>query len=152
VGCVAFSIKKEKKPIMRNKPDKKKMKFSKNRRAEIILGKRNLPPRAVPFDQPCELGYHCPVCEYPEINNRGGWDERLQWSEYEGFIWCSVCNKDYPSCLCYNVQSKIPDYVCRVSPGPKTYMDFSIKTFLDTIEGAINRKEKQRGKNLSREK
>jgi ribosomal protein L44E len=126
---------------------KKKRKLSKNRRAEIILGKRNLPPGSIPFDQPCELGYHCPVCKYEHFRvNQMTWDERLHWSEYEGFIWCSVCNKDYPSCVCYNAQSNIPDYVYRVNPDCKTYADLSIKVFLDTIEEAINRKEKQREK------
>jgi hypothetical protein len=31
------------------------------------------------------------------------YDERLHWSEYEAFIWCSICNVDYPSCMCLPV-------------------------------------------------
>jgi len=120
--------------------------FCENKRAEKLMGKRNLPDNAVPFDQPCELGYHCPVCKYSEINNQNReWDERLQWSEYNGFIWCFVCNKDYPSCLCYNIQSKIPDYIYKAYPDCKTYIDLSIKTFLDTVEGV----KKMKGKILN---
>lgn len=119
---------------------KKKIRYSKNKLAEKLLGKRNLPPNAIPFDQPCELGYHCPVCEYPEITKRQIFDERLEWSEYEGFIWCRVCNKDYPSCLCYNAKSKIPSYVYRVNPKCKTWADLAIKTFLETVQGALNRR------------
>ena len=70
---------------------------SKNSRAKKVVGLReNL---GTPFDQPCELGYHCPKCKY-KLASRGHYDEGLHWSEYEGFLWCEVCNKDYPSCLC----------------------------------------------------
>jgi hypothetical protein len=91
------------------------MKYSKNERAEKIVGKRDLPENAMIFDEPCELGYHCPVCKYKHLI-KGNYDERLQWSEYNGFIWCSVCNKDYPSALCQ------PD------------IDMAIKTYLDCVE------------------
>jgi hypothetical protein len=77
----------------------KNIKYSKNKNAEKIVGKRNLPENAVPVDQPCELDYHCPVCKYPQLTD-GNYDERLAWSEYNGFIYCYVCNKDYPSALC----------------------------------------------------
>ncbi len=70
---------------------------SKNKMAEKIVGKRAI--NGIFFDQPCELNYHCPTCEYNLIHD-GNYDERLHWSEYNGFIWCSVCNKDYPSALC----------------------------------------------------
>jgi hypothetical protein len=75
------------------------MEYSKNELAEKIVGKRILPENAIPFDQPVELGYHCPVCKYDETDG-DMMDERLEWSEYNGFLWCSVCNKDYPSALC----------------------------------------------------
>jgi hypothetical protein len=117
-----------------------KRRYSKNKRAEKLLDKRDLPENAVPFDQPCELGYHCPVCDYPHIRKDGNWDERLHWSEYNGFLWCSVCNRDYPSCLCYNNKSEIPNFVYRVNPGCKTYIDLAIKTFLDTIENVGDKK------------
>ena len=94
------------------------MDYSQNIRAEKVVGKRSL--KGQPIDYPCELGYHCPVCKYePEVG--GNFDERLEWSEYEGFIWCSVCNKDYPSALCQ------PD------------IDKSIGIYLDCIEDTVKR-------------
>jgi hypothetical protein len=51
------------------------------------------------IDQPCEYNYHCPICKYRLIT-KGKYDERLQWSEFNGFLWCSTCKKDYPSVLC----------------------------------------------------
>jgi hypothetical protein len=99
---------------------------SKNERAAHLVGLRFEDREGgalgvVPFDQPCELGYHCPVCEYPaEIN--GTLDERLFWSEYEGFLWCAICNKDYPSCLC------LPN-----DPNK------AISTYLSTVGAAIER-------------
>lgn len=73
------------------------MDSSKNVLAEKIVGLRII--KGVIFDQPCELGYHCPICKYERIV-KGEFDGRLNWSEYNSFIWCGVCNKDYPSCLC----------------------------------------------------
>ena len=73
--------------------------FSKNEKAERIVGKRNLGKGAFIIDLPVELGYHCPVCEYDDDVDRVA-DERLTCSEYNGFIYCYVCNKDYPSVLC----------------------------------------------------
>lgn len=70
---------------------------SKNPLAEKVVGLRNTDGISVDF--PCEYGYHCPVCKY-ELCVGGNYDERLEWSEYECFCWCSVCNKDYPTCLC----------------------------------------------------
>jgi hypothetical protein len=91
--------------------------YSKNERARQVMGLRlqGRTEGVVIFDQPCELGYHCPVCKY-ELTDGRNYDERLDWSEYNGFLWCSVCNRDYPSCLCQ------PD------------MDKAIETFLDQIE------------------
>jgi hypothetical protein len=75
-----------------------KTKHSKNLRAKKIAGIRDIGKCTIIIDQPYELGYHCPVCEYENCRD-GNYDERLEWSEYNGFIWCSACNKDYPSCL-----------------------------------------------------
>lgn len=86
---------------------------STNDRAEKIMGRR---PSGIPIDLPCELGYVCPVCEYEPVID-GEFDERLHWSEYNGFMWCQVCNKDYPSALC------------------KPNIDEAITTFLNTVEG-----------------
>jgi hypothetical protein len=71
---------------------------SKNEDAEKIMGKR-IPVNGIVFDQPCELGYKCPVCKYIPVV-KGNYDERLHWGEYNSFLWCQVCNKDYPSALC----------------------------------------------------
>ena len=92
-----------------------------NEEAERIVGIRKLPKNTIIFDQPCELNYHCPVCKYKNIVN-GNYDQRLEWSEYNGFIWCSVCNKDYPTCFC------IPN------------KDEAIKCYLSCIEDVINSK------------
>jgi hypothetical protein len=74
-----------------------------------IIGKRNIPgntliegamtDQVIIIDQPCELGYHCPVCKYEAVTD-GNYDERLTWSEFNSFLWCYVCKKDYPSALC----------------------------------------------------
>ncbi len=80
------------------------METSKNELAEKVVGKRNLAGN--PIDFPVELGYKCPLCgdTYKTWPANGkdieGVDERLEWSEYEGFLWCSECNIDIPSCLC----------------------------------------------------
>lgn len=92
------------------------MDYSKNDRAGQLMGFR--PTDAIAIDFPCELGYHCPVCKYENIVG-GNYDERLQWSEYNCFIWCEVCNKDYPSALC------APD------------IDNAIRIFLDSVEDAV---------------
>ena len=54
---------------------------------------------AQPLDPPAELGFHCPVCTY-QLVHEGKYDERLQWSELNGFLWCSFCKKDYPAPFC----------------------------------------------------
>jgi hypothetical protein len=89
-------------------------KVSKNKLAEKIVGLRDMPYNAIIFDQPCELDYHCPVCKYKNVV-KGSYDERLEWSEYNGFIYCGVCNVDYPSALCQ------PD------------IDKAIKTYLECV-------------------
>lgn len=86
-------------------------KYSTNELAEKIVGKRIIDPGTIIFDAPFELGYHCPECKYENITN-GEYDERLDWSEYNGFIWCRTCNIDYPSVMCE------PDYKKAI----KTYL------------------------------
>ncbi len=98
--------------------------YSKNELAEVVMGKRVIPSGAMILDEPWELGYHCPVCKYELVYPDGNPDERLTWSEYNGFLWCSVCNKDYPSCLC------MPN------------IDKAIEIFLHTTVGSVqNNKE-----------
>lgn len=75
-----------------------KKRYSKNERAERLVRKRITD--GIIIDFPAEIGYHCPVCEYKQEDDKGNYDERLDWSEYNGFIYCHKCNKDYPSCLC----------------------------------------------------
>lgn len=72
---------------------------STNKRAERLLWKRYIRPNVIIIDYPCEVGYHCPVCEYEHMFD-WNYDDRLEWSEYNGMIWCSVCNKDYFSFQC----------------------------------------------------
>lgn len=106
----------------RGKTDMSNQPVSKNVRAAEVMGLRKGGPNVVVLDQPCELGYHCPVCTY-RMTVKGNYDERLHWSEYFGFIWCEVCNKDYPSCLCI----------------PKD-IDLAIATYLDTVELVLRQK------------
>lgn len=113
------------------------MEYSKNDRAEKIMGRRLTKEKEdsddiiIAFDQPAELGYHCPVCEYEIWSGGGGGfaggivDCRLHWSEYAGMLWCGVCNRDYPSCLC------MPD------------ITRAIDIFLDTVEEAIASNKKK---------
>lgn len=76
-----------------------KWEFSKNPAAERLVGLRR--QGGIAIDEPCELGYRCPVCKNePGPDAEGNYDERLCWSEYNSFLWCEVCNRDYPSCLC----------------------------------------------------
>ncbi len=96
--------------------------YSKNERAEKLVGKRLTD--GIIIDFPCELDYHCPVCEYEQIKG-GNYDERLDWSEYEGFIYCHKCNKDYPSCLC------MPD------------KEKATKIYLDCIEELLSESKKE---------
>jgi hypothetical protein len=109
-------------------------KYSKNTKAKKIMGKR--PTGSIAIDGPCELGYHCPVCEYPHLID-GNYDERLTWSEYNGFLWCSVCNLDIPSCLC------IPDLnLLKGKPRKKwvySGLKDAIECFLDLVEGATGK-------------
>jgi len=44
------------------------------------------------LDAPGELGFHCPVCQYSLFHD-DEYDARLKWSQYNGFLSCSVCEK-----------------------------------------------------------
>lgn len=101
-----------------------KKEISTNEKAAEIMGYRPTATKEgktiIIFDQPPELGAHCPVCKYENVVN-GDFDERLQWSEYNGFMYCSECNKDYPSAFCYLEN-----------------IDHAIHIFLDTVESIKN--------------
>lgn len=104
----------------------KQINYSKNKRAEKLVGLRDAKRGMVVLDFPGELGYRCPVCKNEVVSKElGMYDERLEWSEYNGFLWCSVCNRDYPSALCQ------PD------------IEKAIIIYLDCIEDAIKRKQKK---------
>ena len=97
--------------------------FAKNDRAGELLGYRRT--NVVVIDEPCELGYHCPVCEYETVVD-GNYDERLTWSEYNSFMYCYVCDKDYPSAFCHPLE-------------PSEYTPGSVDIFLNAIRDAIAR-------------
>ena len=66
----------------------------------------------------------------------GNYDERLTWSEYNGFLWCAVCNEDYPSALCHPLDPVTPrHYPWEESLTPRTATDI----FLDSVQSAVRR-------------
>lgn len=97
------------------------MEYSKNERAGQLLGFRQ---KGQPVLEPSELGYRCPICKNPPIVDHE-YDERLTWSEYNSFLWCSVCNRDFPSCLCLNDIGR------------------AIEVFLDSVEDAVRHSYKK---------
>jgi len=111
--------------------------FSTNERAERLMGRRLTPdeesgaaPTPVPIDQPCELGFWCPVCRVPpRVGDE--YDERLHWSEYWAFLWCSVCDRDYPSALCVRVEADPAESRRGWYAGPED----AVRVYLDTVEG-----------------
>ena len=67
---------------------------------------------STPINIPAELDYYCPIChktckicdgtkKFKPIH-----DETLEFSEYEGFMWCPVCEIDIPSFLCLRANTK----------------------------------------------
>jgi len=102
-----------------------------------------LPEDAIPFDQPAELGYVCPLCQNKPYNKESGcFDERLHWSEYEGFLWCSVCNLDIPTCFCVSNLNKKGKRKGR-QWYQKDGLKDAIKIYLDCIECAIERSKEK---------
>jgi hypothetical protein len=98
---------------------------SKNERAGKLFGMR---PSGIPIDCPCELGYQCPKC-------RIVWDETLEWSEYNSFLWCPRCDFDYPSALCVPLDAE-PD---PARPYVNAGRDAAVRVLLDSVEGAFAR-------------
>jgi hypothetical protein len=100
---------------------------AKNELAARIVGLRRADGQ--PFDRPCELGFHCPVCRY-DLASDDERDERLEWSEYNGFLWCSVCNKDYPSTLCMpNIDRAIKIYLMCIRDAVDLHKDKTTSWF-----------------------
>jgi hypothetical protein len=109
--------------------------FSTNDRAERVMGRRVSPDDehvVIPFDSPCELGFWCPVCRVPPLVD-GEYDERLHWSEYRGFLWCEVCDRDYPSALCVPLDAAKDPERPWWNAGP----DDAIEVFLSTVENVV---------------
>lgn len=107
--------------------------FSEHERAGEIMGFR--PTNVVPLDMPVEIGFWCPVCRVPSPNEEGEYDERLQWSEYQGFLWCSVCNYDYPSALCIDLAAEKDPLRADRYAG----RDDAVSVFLSQVGAAIER-------------
>jgi len=88
-----------------------KKKTSKNERVKKIVGLRQL--KGQPIDFPGELGFLCPFRS----------NHFLEWSEYNGFLWCADCDRDMPSAICM----------------PK--IEKAIEIYLDCIEDLTNLKD-----------
>lgn len=106
------------------------MTMSRNSLAGEVMGLR--PRDVIPFDQPGELGYRCPVC-LNESEVDGEFDERLQWSEYNAFLWCEVCNYDYPSVLCVDLTAE-PD---PERPWKHAGRDAAVAVFLASVQARL---------------
>ena len=90
-------------------------------RAERLMGRRDdAGPIGVILFSPAERGYRCPKHDEP-----GEQDDavsgQLQWSEYNGFVWCPLCNRDYPSALCCGED-----------------LDRAVEVYLDTVGQAVS--------------
>jgi hypothetical protein len=109
-----------------------------NKRAEALMGRRLTPEQeamgVIAFDQPAELGYWCPVCRIGRLVD-GDYDERLHWSEYAGFVWCDVCDRDYPSALCVPLDAEPDPARPWINAGPAD----AVNVFLDSVQTAAKR-------------
>lgn len=106
--------------LVRRTPDAARCMTSSDELAAQIVGIRE---ERQPLDAPGELGFHCPVCQYPLFHD-GDYDDRLAWSQYNGFLHCWTCGKHYPSALC------IPN------------VDRAIKIYLLCVKEAIERSKR----------
>jgi len=82
--------------------------MSHNKHAKLIMGIRE---GGIELYNPYELNYFCPICEkkpfeIPEGNEEWDFPENLQFSEYNGFMYCHNCNLDIPSILCRDNSTK----------------------------------------------
>lgn len=102
--------------------------YSSDARIEAVMGNREMEKNVVLYTCPSEEGYACPV-HGPETEEELG--NTLHFSEYNGFLWCEPCNKDYPSALCAIGNS----YRHR----GESAIDSQIRVYLDTVELAVAR-------------
>ena len=109
------------------------IKVSKNELAKKLMGYRNEGhPGANALFGPAELGYACPICGLKNY-------DRLDWSEYSGFIWCPNCNLDIPSCLCV----KYPEPNLGDRPlSKKRQIIRATEVFLSTVGDVVMRTRK----------
>jgi len=111
---------------------------SSNPRAEQVMGRRVTVggPDIIPFDTPAELGYRCPICNnQPYDHEHDRFDDRLEWSEYNGFLWCAECDMDYPTVLCVDLHAA-PD---PARPWVNAGVAAAVTVYLDTVEYALAR-------------
>ncbi|MGO3878234.1 MAG: hypothetical protein ACTJHM_03755 [Agrococcus casei] len=97
--------------------------YSTNDHAERVMGRRIINgPVGVILFAPVELGYSCPIHKQSIEHSA----ETLHWSEYNSFLWCELCDRDYPSALC------------------ATDLDHAITVYLNSVESASKRRSRQR--------
>lgn len=127
-----------------------------NERANLVVGKR---PEAIQLFIPGELGYFCPLCfKEGRIKNLEDieMDESLEFSEYNGFLYCEECNLDIPTFFCLHINNgkKLSLYKFRFidfceklicnkftkNPNEKTY-PFVIKYFSNLKKGKYQKPE-----------
>lgn len=131
------------------------MTYSTNERAEKLMGRRlreaqesGDEPAPIAIDYPVELGYQCPIhkrtmadAERVTLHVREGQivtdpdvPGLLEWSEYNCFLWCPECDRDWPSALCVPIDNPADSaFDCNAGP------DDAIKVYLDTVEQAVAR-------------
>lgn len=105
-----------------------------NERAERLLGRRDEGgPIGIVLFEPVELVYRCPV--HTRTLSEEEQCQTLFWSEYRAFIWCALCDCDYPSALCLDARGTAA-------------AQHAITVYLDTVEEAILRDRAQRDRDL----
>lgn len=95
---------------------------STNDRAERLMGRRDENgPIGIVLFSPVEQGYQCPV--HQRTLEQEDENQTLEWSEHNAFVWCELCDRDYPSALC-----------CASTDSQR-----AIEVYLDTVEQAVAR-------------
>ena len=105
-----------------------------NERAESLLGRRDEDgPIGIVLFEPVELVYRCPV--HARTLDEQEQRQTLFWSEYRSFLWCAICDCDYPSALCLDARGT-------------NAAQRAITVYLDTVEQAIIRDRARRDRDL----